>query len=89
MSDYIKREDIIKLLYNNENCGACSNMSIMSDIRALPSADVVERKRGEWIDGANHNGYVRCSMCGYNEFRTDRCDYLNFCPNCGADMRKE
>lgn len=49
---------------------------------------IEERKKGKWEYG------VICSICG------ERCDYhlsgdtwidelANFCPNCGADMRKE
>ena len=54
----------------------------------------VEPKQGEWIqqykdDGGWHDmGYFynmyKCSNCGSNG--TNR---FNFCPNCGADMRKE
>ena len=60
-----------------------------------PTADVVERKKGEWIDepvykqtidGKTWDGFTYCSKCkqmheyGYRS---------NFCPNCGASMRKE
>lgn len=61
----------------------------------VPAADVVERKKGKWIDkpvymqtmdGKTWDGFTHCSECkemheyGYRS---------NFCPNCGADMRKE
>ena len=57
---------------------------------AIPAADVVERKRGEWIyeppDGANgFKGDYLCSCCKY----PIGIQKQNFCPNCGAEMREE
>lgn len=49
-------------------------------VEAVPTADVVERKRGEWII---QDGAVCCSECGEPNME------WNFCPNCGADMRGE
>lgn len=65
------------------------------DIDKAPTIDAVERKRGEWIKNEGRRGW-HCSCCkvdnyyayswnsesGRNEFQD------NFCPNCGADMRK-
>lgn len=46
-----------------------------------------ERPRGEWIDTGAMEEYwaewFRCSACGEESYQQD------FCPNCGADMRKE
>lgn len=58
------------------------------------TADVREVKRGEWIKRyLDLLETVTCPFC-LNEitppdiaFRFDT--YPNFCPNCGADMRKE
>ena len=59
------------------------------------AADVVERKRGKWIDRDDvHYGWNtwQCSVCG-DEFileeGTPDVNGYNFCPNCGADMRGE
>ena len=56
----------------------------MTCIYFKPKSDY-ERKRGEWK--INSDGYYPyCSRCGKepkNGVMTD------FCPNCGADMRKE
>lgn len=57
-------------------------------IRKIPSVDI-EPKRGEWKRRIVDNGFNAdwvCSECGYR-VKTDFVDY-NFCPNCGADMRK-
>ena len=71
-------------------------------IDEVPTADVVEVKHGEWIDGLDipkeereRHPYVYlhgdkyCSVC-YEEayFDTDYGQQLfDYCPNCGADMR--
>lgn len=52
----------------------------------------VEPVRGEWEEATRKNcyvwssGYARCSNCE----ETIWCGWeMNFCPNCGADMRGE
>ena len=83
---------------NEDLCGDChrkyqnwsaSKKIIEKEINNLPSAQP-ERKKGQWIfDVAYYDEdgcpciVLRCSECGeaYPE--------SNFCPNCGADMRKE
>lgn len=57
----------------------------------VSAADVVERKRGEWVDiscvvhdpdGDWIATQYQCSLCGRKEYRKEP-----FC-NCGADMRE-
>ena len=85
MTEYIKREDAInavKMLYGG--FGAIAN------INAIPSADVVERKRGKWIDVDDDFNIISgsCSACGWQaHLYEDDVVGMNFCPNCGADMR--
>lgn len=88
MSEYIKREHVLKLF---GDCGMGSTIVayLMDKTRNIPAADVVERKRGEWVtdDGLYLTeeplDFVRCSLCGkvHPEWG------YNFCPYCGADMR--
>lgn len=54
----------------------------LCEINEAPSIDI-EPKRGEWMDD-DFVGQYRCSECDY--YAIDEYDY---CPNCGADMRKE
>lgn len=67
-------------------------------LRDFPSAQP-QRKKGKWVDGyVKHieNGELRncrqCSECGSAYFVYDRYNAVdevpNYCPNCGADMRK-
>lgn len=63
----------------------------------LISNGVVVREKGEWEVGGHCNHkpcrirhadkwtIYRCSRCGYSNGRKKS---ANFCPNCGADMRK-
>ena len=49
-----------------------------------------ERPKGEWVEGgsiygtswANYGFMLKCSVCEHQEKHK-----INFCPNCGADMR--
>ena len=51
-----------------------------------------ERKQGRWIKEENRGQLYRCSACGnFLDFRGVNAGRgnANYCPNCGADMRKE
>lgn len=51
----------------------------------IDDAPTIEPKRGEWIQ-MYRNGFgnmiCMCSKCNFHATKS------NFCPNCGADMRK-
>ena len=48
-----------------------------------------ERKKGRWEDFSDDNSY-RCTACGeiwkLNDGKPEE-NNMNYCPNCGADMR--
>lgn len=77
MTDYIRREDALKALYNDYAYAA------MDVIKRLPAADVAEVVHAKWIpfhsEAAGDIQY--CSACdiGFDA----RMDY---CPHCGARM---
>lgn len=59
--------------------------SCISNMKELPSAEF-ECKKGKWIDSDNVSWM--CSECGkWLDVLQGDVD-MNFCPNCGADMRK-
>lgn len=61
---------------------------IAKSIGEIPAADVVERKRGEWVSRTvdrEVTSYIK-TECGNCNFEGEL--WYNFCPNCGADMRK-
>ena len=51
-----------------------------------------DRPRGEWINKHEwDNGFLEreCSLCGVMKPILMHTAKINFCPNCGADMRGE
>lgn len=66
-------------LWLQENYVMYDGDRYFNDIDAQPTADVVRREKGRWIDMDNH---VMCSCCGAAHYGVDK----NFCPNCGAKM---
>ena len=52
-------------------------------VRSIPPADVKPVARGKWTYGDGETLWT-CSVCG-----NDSCCKGNYCPNCGAEMRKE
>ena len=65
-------------------------------LKNLKPADVRPVVRGEWVtvsESAWDGNEYKCSACGWtcsdNEFSDDSTENYRFCPNCGADMRRE
>ena len=50
-----------------------------------------KQSEGEWIQQLRpYEDEIVCSVCGANFNIIDNCtERFNFCPNCGAEMRKE
>lgn len=74
---------------SGEKCEKCADY--VCDFKEIQDAPTVEAKpviHGEWI-GKPLGGYstVRCSNCK-NVFLENQGKW-NFCPDCGADMRKK
>ena len=67
--------------------------AIISDLLAgIPPADVKPVAKGEWICTDDDCNIWMCSVCKEEqilEAGTPRDNSWHFCPNCGADMRKE
>lgn len=92
MDEYIKRSDLIgNFPYN---ISFCDEGDIYNWINTIPSADVRENVRGEWIfekgDGMTCVDGWCCSNCKHG-FHTNVPYFsdFNFCPFCGARMRGE
>lgn len=91
MAEYIKKEDVLKLLEKNsitKKVTLADGISIYDSVKNAPTADVVEVKRGEWK--LHPDGSGTCSCC--NRTQKSVWDYdnaQNFCGHCGADMRGE
>lgn len=59
------------------------------EVQLLPAADVRPVVHGEWIweEPNSANRFRGCFLC--NKCFESMYTKKNFCPNCGADMRKE
>lgn len=99
MTKYIKREDAIKAVaeYTKDCFGTFEDAILNAEdvvLDSVPSADVIEHKRGHWIVRGD---YVVCSECGLHEmfeYGSMSCAvagerFACFCPCCGADMRDD
>lgn len=103
MSDYIKREDALnafRRVYMIPGRGTAKEIyakqieNTYKQIESVPSADVVERKHGKWIEHEDGwgNTYYDCSACGESWATiegTPMQNGMNYCPNCGASMRQQ
>lgn len=59
---------------------------------AAPIVDAAPVVHARWLDGKTWAPTHKCSHCGFNEPLPagEGVSFIsNFCPNCGADMRKE
>ncbi len=86
--EYIEKKALIaELAKLDEKPWLVDLSACLEIILDVPAADVVERKRGEWM-GCHFNDLdgdyeEYCSNCGAYSKEY----YRPFCSNCGADMR--
>ena len=99
MSDLISRSkllDIVENKYRDIVAGAYPFNIVAHDlakiIKEQPAVEAVPVIHGEWIDNGEKdmNGVskpfaISCSICGSSAGTS----WMNFCPNCGADMTKK
>jgi rubrerythrin len=84
MDDLISRQAAIWTVRKAKDKSEAHRMLIQ-----LPTVDAVPVVHGKWIDetfkpwGLVYHPY-KCDQCGENSETNS-----NFCPNCGADMRKD
>ena len=95
----------IKTQRNQAVLGKTAASKLEKIVKSAPAADVRENVHGEWEDvhvdqfSGRNNGAITavtsmlCPKCEryHNEvfFFCDPPKTANFCPNCGADMRRE
>ena len=95
MGDYIKRkcayDALCKICNERDACEHTGQEGCHQVFAQIPAADVRENVRGKWIhhDDDMYGDYWECSNC-HDEFCLIEGDmYYNFCPNCGAGLRKD
>ena len=99
MDDYISRQAAIEALDEEPDVWSDDGYSYglrdqwrydKSAIEAVQSADVRENVHGNWV-GIDDDPCetFECDRCGFVLDDWIQGAFYNFCPNCGADMRKE
>ena len=86
MSDYIKREDAIKIINSGISIDTDADKRYVNGLfRAIPSADVAPVRHGRWevIDAEEPRRYG-CSECKRLSWHME-----NYCPCCGSKMDEE
>jgi hypothetical protein len=81
--DCISRADAIRVA-----SGYCHPSNVAKELAKLPSVTPQPRK-GHWIVAKGSYLGMRnacCSNC--KDFYTNDWNVMNYCPNCGADMRE-
>lgn len=101
MAEYISRNAAIEAMYKDAEANPNHTFwtSQFEALRDIPAADVRPVLRGKWIQTTQPMGWrdeecAECSVCGedfvLDEWAMDEfTNLMNFCPNCGADMREE
>lgn len=89
MRDLISRQAVIDALELGLENDYVDATKFLTFIKQLPSAEP-EQKKGEWVYDGIRGRFpaCKCSICGHYE----NADWallqgVNYCPNCGADMR--
>lgn len=63
-----------------------SNDELRKAVERVRQLSPIQPKRGKWV---YQIGMIKCDQCLRAIRRIDHDGLLNFCPNCGADMRGE
>lgn len=91
MSDFISRNALIedlKWLKTVVNESSKNEVQDFIDrVETFPKADVVEVVHGKWINDAPWIYGFECSECGKWILPEGTNGEMNYCPNCGVDMR--
>lgn len=86
MARYIDADRLIADGWRLERHGISNKLLQVMSIADVPTADVVEVKRGEWK--LHPDGSGTCSCCNFTQKNVwDYDNAQNFCGHCGADMR--
>ena len=87
MSDLISRSRLLEEIKRYQ-MDIVSKATAIKVINWQPPVEAVQVVHGEWVNEyINRYGHPChcCSVCGFHASHQDK----NFCPECGADMRKK
>lgn len=88
MTEYIERDAALKK--QRWSFHTDENVVFVSDIAAIPAADVMQVRHGRWDDVGD---FEQCSVCHGTHLKEVQTYYgkaiwlkMAYCPNCGAKM---
>lgn len=81
---------ILSKVYEDAERRLERNEITLGEFERLVDIEVIEPKRGEWIEWIDCEGEVfwKCSACGQVSEASAADILYKFCPFCGADMRE-
>lgn len=82
----IDADELIEAIDNQDNWLSQMDLAQFNIYSLINTMPIVERPQGEWLHPYVTDIACECSIC---HLQMPITDYFNFCPNCGADMRKE
>ena len=82
MDEYIKREEAIEVVKHAWGKG----LEPSQYIEIIPAADVSQVRHGRWVERGRRWQCTNCKVLMSID-GTPKENLLNYCPNCGADMR--
>lgn len=97
MAEYLEKSAVIKAIHDEIYSGGnwsggwyeCSEEQAEKNFtERINAITPITKEQGAWISICNKRGTeitVRCSSCCNSPWKGHRSD---FCPNCGADMRR-
>ena len=97
MAQYIELEAAMNKAYElYEESDFIRAEELSAFVKSIPAADVKPVVRGRWVKSDLDDECVTCSNCKKLKFSNRHAFTqlafeewgLNFCPNCGADMRE-
>ena len=84
MDDYIKREQVLKLL-ESAQAWSWSMNTLYEEMQALPVEDAAPVVHAKWIESENFDsGFWICSNCSFVSEAIAAHKLYNYCPVCGA-----
>ena len=94
LMETIKAHDYLLVAHNNSIDRGMFTAGIQQVIDESPAADVEPVKHGEWkpVDIGGGDYIYVCSVCKQKWTLNDGTpseNHMNFCPNCGADMKEK
>lgn len=79
-------EQVLRPILTDESCPLHIAAEIDMNIDLMPKVDAVPVRRGHWIDRSVIGGIPKCEC---SECEAESLIWSSYCPNCGADMRKD